>query len=291
MIDFDKGIKRFSDYGGSERKGAVEYNGCLYMIKFPDRARAQKTILSYINNQYSEHLGCLIFKACGFETQETKLGYYTDYKGERKLVVGCKDFTQDGSKLYEFARLGKIIIGSEKSSGTMLESVDEIIDNHELIRDKDAIRSGFWDMFIIDALLGNKDRHLGNWGLIIKDDVIQFAPIYDCGSTLSSLLDDSEMEERLKSYVEFRNKEFNVTSCYRVNGKRVFYHEIFKSPPKHLKDAIERVVPRICIEKICKIVDSIETMSSVRKDYLKQSLRLRYTEIILPTYEKQANKT
>jgi len=286
MIDFDKGVKRFSDYGGSERKGAVEYDGCLYMIKFPDRARAKKTVLSYINNQYSEHLGCQIFRLCDFETQETELGHYTDYKGERKLVVGCKDFTQDGSRLYEFARLGKIIIGSDKNMGTALESVDEIIDNHELIKDKEEIRAQFWDMFIIDALLGNKNRHLGNWGLLVKDNVVKFAPIYDCGSTLSSLMDDSDMAVRLETPEDFKNKEFNIMSCYRENGKRIVYHEIFKNSPKNLKEAIMRVVPKIDIQKICELVDTIETMSEVRKQYLQKALLLRYTEIIKPAWDK-----
>jgi len=49
---------------------------------------------------------------------------------------------------------------------TTLEAVDEIIDNHKLIKDKAQIRSQFWDMFVVDAFLGNKDRHLGNWGLL-----------------------------------------------------------------------------------------------------------------------------
>jgi len=284
MIDFDKGRERLSNYGGSERKGAIEYNGELYMIKFPDRTREKKTTLSYINNQFSEHIGCQIFKSCGFETQDTELGYFTDYKGERKIVVGCKDFTQNGDNLYEFARLGKIIIGSDRAFATNLESVDEIIDNHRLIVDKDAIKARFWDMFVIDALLGNKDRHLGNWGLIDRNDRLEFAPIYDCGSTLSPLYDEELMGKLLDDPVEFKNKEYNVASCYKLGGKRLVYHEIFKNPPQNLQDAIKRVVPLINMNIICGIVDSVTIMPEIRKTYLKQALQFRFNEIILPAY-------
>jgi len=286
MIDFDKGLERLSNYGGSERKGAIEYDGKLYMIKFPDRARAKRTKLSYINNQYSEHIGCRIFKACGFETQETELGYYTDYKGTRKIVVGCKDFTQEGETLYEFARLGKIIIGSDRAFATALESIDEIIDNHKLIEDKEGIRAQFWDMFVIDALLGNKDRHLGNWGLLEKEGKLKFAPIYDCGSTLSPLYDEDMMEKMLVDSTEFRNKEYNVASCYKMNGKKIIYHEIFQNPPKYLKEAIERIVPEINMDVIYEIVDSVEIMPEIRKEYLKRALDLRYNEIIEPAFKR-----
>ena len=67
------------------------------MLKYPDPVRAGKfkNAISYKNNQFSEHIGCQIFKACGFKVQDTLLGYFTDkVTGKRKLVVACKDFTQ-----------------------------------------------------------------------------------------------------------------------------------------------------------------------------------------------------
>lgn len=48
MVDFDEGIEKLSNYGGSERKGAVEYKGVLYMIKFPDRSRAVTAALTIL---------------------------------------------------------------------------------------------------------------------------------------------------------------------------------------------------------------------------------------------------
>ena len=32
--------------------------------------------------------------------------------------------------------------------------------------DREVITERFWDMFIVDALIGNWDRHNGNWGFL-----------------------------------------------------------------------------------------------------------------------------
>ena len=68
MIDFNKGKEIFNKFAGSEAKTAILYENEVYMIKYPDPIRQKKNILSYMNNQYSEHIGCSIFRVCGIET-------------------------------------------------------------------------------------------------------------------------------------------------------------------------------------------------------------------------------
>lgn len=50
-------------------------------------------------------------------------------------------------------------------------------------------------MFAVDALLGNFDRHNGNWGFLYdpKNDRREIAPVYDCGSCLLPQADDAVM--------------------------------------------------------------------------------------------------
>jgi len=107
MIDFDKGTEKPNRFMGAEKKTTVTYEGNDYMLKYPDPLRGIKFtgLLSYKNNQFSEYIGCQIFKSCGFNTQDVYLGYFTDFRGIKKTVVGCKDFTQDGSYLYEASKL------------------------------------------------------------------------------------------------------------------------------------------------------------------------------------------
>ncbi|MCL2088258.1 MAG: HipA domain-containing protein [Oscillospiraceae bacterium] len=254
------------------------------MVKYPDPVRAKKLkgIISYKNNQYSEHIGSSIFRSCGIDAQETVIGEFTDRSGKRKTVVGCKDFTQNGIVLYEMDKLANAIAPDEIQLDATIENVNRIIDESEFIKDKNAIKIGFWDMFVVDALIGNKDRHLGNWGILDNNDEITFAPVYDCGSALSALLDDDKMQLIIKDPVTFKNQEFNTASMYSMGGKRIFYHEIFKNPPNDLAVAIKRIVPKINMEEIYSIVDSTPQMPEIRKTYLKQALALRYEQILLP---------
>ena len=288
MVNFNDGEERLNKFSGSEKKTTILYDGTLYMLKYPDPIRGSKLkdVLSYKNNQFSEHIGSSIFRACGIEAQETVLGTYTDKTGKEKIVAGCKDFTQDGGTLYEMSKLANQAAVSSGKLDATIENVAVIIGDNEMIKDKDAIMNGFWDMFVIDALIGNGDRHFGNWGVLEKDGEIRFAPVYDCGSSLGALLDDAEMERIMKVGSLFKNKEYNLTSCYSMGGKKIFYHEAFREPPEGLMRAIMRVVPKIDIQKVRGIVTNAEAITDIRKDYLVKSLDLRYGQILLPLYER-----
>jgi hypothetical protein len=289
MIDFDKGERRFNKFLGSEKKDTVFIDGITYMIKYPDPIRAKKRrgIISYKNNQFSGYMGSRIFASCDINAQEVVLGYFTDRStGKKKTVVGCKDFTQDGVTLYEMEKLANPIATDEGRLTTTIENVRRIINETELITDKKAIIDGFWDMFVIDALIGNKDRHFGNWGIIEKDGVVSIAPVYDCGSSLGAMLEDTEMAELLESLGLLKLEEYNISSVYSMDGKRLFYHEIFKNPPEDLKNAIIRTVPNINMDMIHKVVDSVSAMSDIRKTYLKKAMSMRFEQIILPSFKR-----
>lgn len=281
MIDFDKGKEMLNKFAGSEAKTTILYENEVYMVKYPDPVRQKKNLLSYMNNQYSEHIGCSIFRVCGMETQETALGYYTDLNGKRKIVVGCKDFTQSGAKLYEFGKLGNQIL-VEGKSGVTIESVNEVINRSSIIKNKDEILDRFWDMFVIDCLIGNSDRHFDNWGIVENKGKISFAPVYDCGSALSALIDDSKMVALLADPIDFKNQEYNRVSCYYINNEKIYYHYIFANPPEALVNAILRIAPRIDMNVIHGIINSTPGISDVRKEYLIKALDLRFNKIIVP---------
>jgi len=286
MINFNIGTEKLNKFLGSESKITVIYDGEIYMLKFPDPIvnRKSKDVLRYKYNQYSEHIGSSIFKSCGFFTQETALGYFNDILGKDNVVVACKDFTQNGDTLYEFAKIANSITSSYDKLASTIENVYHIINNSVMLKDKENILNGFWDMFVIDALIGNDDRHFNNWGVLErKDGDVVFAPIYDCGSSLSAMLDDDRMEILLSDPDALKNEEFYLRSSYSINGKRAYYPDIFKNPPDDLSMAIKRTVPKVSIDKILDIVDSVP-ISAIRKEYLKRALTLRYEQILLPAF-------
>ena len=287
MIDFNAGTEMLNKFWGSEKKTTLLYDSEVYMLKFPDPIRDKNNTLSYANNQFSEHIGCRIFEACGFLAQETILGTYTDRTQKHRIVVCCKDFTQDGTILHEFSKLGNAVVTMDKPLKSSIENVAFIIEETGLIRNKADIMNRFWDMFVVDALLGNYDRHLDNWGMISKNGDISFAPIYDCGSSLSALLSDEKMQDLLCDPVRFKNEEYNVKSCYSLNVKRIFYHEIFKNSPAELKEAVQRIVPRIDMERIEQIISNTDGITAARKEYLAKSLSMRYEQILLPALKRR----
>ena len=292
MIDITNATWRSNRFGGSERKRTLIYDGNTYMVKFPDPVRStKKTSLSYINNQFSEHIGCSIFRHLGVPAQETFLTTCIDPMNKmEKIVVACKLFCQNGEgNLVEFSKFLLNDTDSTSRRTTTVEDVMDVLDHSPLRLDREKIKDYFWDMFVVDAFIGNGDRHLDNWGLIeMTDGTLSPAPIYDCGSSLSPLKSDEKKRELLADGNEFKQEEYNLNSVYRMNNKRVLYHEIFKNPPEDLHRAIQRIVPRIktASAQIDRLIDSTEGLSDISKEYMKKSLLLRRELILLPALKK-----
>ena len=54
-------------------------------------------------------------------------------------------------------------------------------------------------VYLVDALLGNFDRHNGNWGFLYSSqtDTAEIAPIFDCGNCLLPQADEKVMRNVL----------------------------------------------------------------------------------------------
>lgn len=274
MIDFTLAQEEFNLYKGSEKKKTVLYNNKKYLLKFPDPIREKNKNISYINNAYSEYVGSNVFKLCGFKVQNTILGLYR-YKTKEKIVCACEDFLGDEYILQEFESLA-MSINTDKKIDTELDDILEIL--KQLESDfQVSIIDRFFDMFIIDALIGNTDRHNGNWGFIINKNTKQFgfAPIYDNGSCLTPLLEDHDLEAL--DEVELKNIVYNVYSCLKINNKKIHYFEFIKSGKNNeCNKALKRVFPLIDMQKINEFIDEIEGMSKTRKEFYKYILNERY---------------
>ena len=281
MIDFTNCKELISTYGGSEKKKKIVYENKIYLLKFPDPIRDKGNTLSYMNNQFSEYIGCHIMESLGISVQRTIMGIY-DENFKKKIVVACEDFTDSDNELVEFTKLANSVTRIDNKFKCNIEDVYSVIDNTKIIKNKEEIIKSFWDMFVADALIGNPDRHLDNWGLLynIKTNSYIFSPIYDCGSCLHALFSNEKKEKILANKIEMKNVAYNIKSAYSMNHRRIFYSEIFKNPPKDLKDAILRIAPRIDMSKIDAIIDSVPAISNVDKQFFKESIKIRKELII-----------
>ena len=291
MIDFTncKRIISKAYSGANGKKIAIEYEGEQYMLKFPPSGKEKPTELSYTNSCYSEHIGSTIFNMLGLEAQKTLMGSFT--VGEKKKIVcACRDFTAGGKQLYDFCAIKNTVIDSEHGgTGTELEDVTDTIAQQTFVN-PEVLSAHFWDMFIVDALLGNFDRHNGNWGFLvdINTQETSIAPIYDCGSCLLPQADEKIMKAVLTNEDELNARIYQFpTSAVKQNGKKINYHYFITSCRyEECNKALLRIVPRIDMDSICAFIDSVGELSVLQKSFYKKYLVSRYEKILMVAYEK-----
>lgn len=147
---------------------------------------------------------------------ETSLGYF---KG--KIVVACKDFLERGDQLIEFKQLKNMyneeltdLIAKEgsfgTSGGTDLNVVLSVIEKNKILKMIPNVKERFWDMFVVDALIGNNNRNDEDWGVIKRlSEKYELAPVYDNGNAFSN----KESDEPLKNSAFYYIKENQNPDC------------------------------------------------------------------------------
>jgi len=283
LIDFTGLPTRNKFYAGANgAKIAVIYQGEQYMLKFPALAPKNKD-LSYANSCISEYIGCHIFDLVGIPVQKTLLGVYRK-NGVEKIVVACKDFTSPGIVLQDFASLKNTVINSGHSGyGTELSDIMQAMEDQTAFPPA-ALKQHFWDVFIVDALIGNWDRHNGNWGFLYNTmtDGITIAPIYDCGSCLYPQADENIMRNTLNSPQERDLRTFSIPlSGIKIDGKKINYFNFISSCLNtDCNNALKRIVPKINLEQIFSVVDETPFISDLQKQFYRTMLQARKERIL-----------
>ncbi len=284
MIDFtDLPLRRKTYAGANGSKISVVYNGSIYMLKFP-ALPTRNPGLSYTNSCISEYLGCKIFESIGIPVQEVLLGTYRTPKGKEKIVVACKDFTSPGIVLQDFASLKNQIVDSIRNGyGTELADIQDTFDQQTAM-DGEQLKERFWDMFIVDALIGNWDRHNGNWGFLYntQTDEMGLAPVFDCGSSLFPQADEGIMREVLSDKNALNQRIFNQPlSAITQNGRKINYFDFISSlQNEDCNQALKRIAPRIDISKIDRIIDETPVISDLQRKFYRTILTERKGKII-----------
>lgn len=279
LVDFSKcerfPYKTYGGRGGSKR--CIIYDGQPYMLKFPSKV-PNMADPEYSNSCISEFISCKIYKSLGIDTQEVILGTYND-----KVVVACKDFAFNGNTLNEFAYLKNDIIDSEQQGyGTELSSILQTIHNQNILSVEELL-TRFWEMFVVDAFLGNFDRHNGNWGYVL--DIfhrVHIAPVYDCGSCLYPRITEQEMQEALLDQSEIDRRLYVFpTSSIKHQGKKINYHDFLMTTndPNCLK-SLHIIGNRIDLTACNQIIEDVPTITDTHRSFLKRMLYERKSKII-----------
>ena len=283
-----KDYSRYPDgnryYSGAERKKSILINEKPYLVKFQKNSREGLRF-----NHISEYLGSHIFTLLGIETQETFLGTY-----KRENVVVIQDFLGEDEVFVPFNGVGDSSLEQDKEKYQYsYEDIIEMLQDNVKLTDVEQTIDLFWDMFIIDALIANFDRHGSNWGFIKKDNKYRLSPIFDNGSSLFPQLNtDEKIEAVLDNQEEIDMRIYKFpTLQVKYKGKKSSYYEIISSLEfEECNNALVRIVERIDFKKINKLIDSMENISKKRNEFYKTILEQRYEKILLKSYNELMSK-
>ena len=271
-------------YGGSERKLGILINGEPYMLKFQKITQFGKR-----NNHLSEYLGSHIFELLGFNVHQTYLGSY-----KNEAVVACKDFVCNGYEFVPFNDVGESTIETDKEKYQYsYNDIILLLEKNKKITSIEETVSIFFDMFIVDALIGNFDRHGANWGFLKKDNEYSLAPIFDNGSSLfPQLVNEDEMKLILSDEDELSERVYKFpTSQIKLNDKKSSYFEVISSLKfNEINKSLLNIYPKINLIKINCLIDSLN-ISNIHKQFYKRMIEERFNKIIKYSYEKlEVNK-
>lgn len=294
IIDFNGYEQNLRMYGGTAgRKMGITYDGKAYLLKFPGNLKEQgmKNIrLSYSNSPVCEYIGSQIYRMLGIETHETILGERTG-----KTVVACGDFLEEGDKLYEFDKI-KVTFephfldsnGNETNGvGVDLYEILMTIEEHPFLKDVKGIKEHFWNMFVIDALIGNPDRNNSNWGVIMKSDGSKkIAPVYDNGNCLNCKWDDEKMQGILDDEKKMITEAYKARRCiFELEGKQLNpYHLMERMQYPDCSEAVRRLTPEIgkALPKIKEMICSIPVLTEIQKNFYVEIISTRYERVFKP---------
>lgn len=271
-------------YGGSEKKIGIVFGDSLFMLKFQ-----KKTPFGLRNNIISEYLGSHIYQMLGFTCHDTFLGIY---KGEN--VVACKDFMTNGYQFVPFNDVGESTIEEDKEEYQYTyDDIVELLQANKKLTNVEETVSSFFEMYIVDALIGNFDRHGANWGFLKKDNQYSLAQVFDNGSCLfPNLNDEDEMLKIIndEEQIDLRVYKF-PTSQIKLNNNKSSYFEVISSLQfEEINKALIKIYPMINLGKIFNLIDDISVISDIHKTFYKTMIKNRYEKIIKYSYMKLLGK-
>lgn len=285
LIDFTKYEKGTVNYGGSERKESILVpNGTGapsdYMLKFRKR-----TEFGMRDNHVSEYLGSHIFELLGYEAQKTFLGVF-----EGEQVVACKSFVNENVQFVPFNDVGESTLDEDKETYQYeYGDIMQMLRDNSKLTDVSWTVSMFWEMFVVDALIGNFDRHGLNWGFLKENNRYSLAPVFDNGSCLfPNLVGDDECREVIGSDEETEYRVYKYpTSQIKLHGRKSSYFEVIDSLEfAECNEALAIVMDRIEMSKIYDLVEATDVVSEVHREFYKHMLEARYRLILEEPYRR-----
>lgn len=274
----------FGGDGSLPMKLLLSPNGSSYYMKFGWISEEPRTHLEHVN----EIIAAKIAKLLQLDIIQAELAIRDGKYGCLALdFVEQYNATEDelGAVLLE-ADLDKKYLnlqGSSLKGWDLIEHGFNILEQFKYI---DEIRQSFIAMNLFDILIGNQDRHPGNWVILFKDGKSFFGPLFDNGASLGFQLPDARLEKKLE----------NDGALDRYYARMKVKGGIFKAknPPVKATDLLEycilnykeevgsfkKLLKQFPSKQFKAFVDNFPLYSRIRKDFVKQFVEHRRGKIL-----------
>lgn len=254
VIDFSSCEELLIPLGGAMDKICILYNESVYLLKF-DKPNSSATISEYIASRLCNylHLPC----------QEVLLGYY---KGRRCCAI--KSFNNYGLSIHCYKEINdSSVVGYVNDVSDIpynLNNIKDVIINYKNCRDSvDDRLNAFQVMCLFDTVIGNFDRHWGNWGLLGTEKDYIICPLFDNGSSLFpsrdikdlSCINDS-VEEMMKRVYTFPTSQIRNSH----NNKKMSYKDLVINLVELFGDNVLR--------SFVELFESVDLKDLIFNDYL-----------------------
>ena len=191
---------------GMLQKGWIIENGKRILVKGTYTSSREEPFNEWLASQISKRLG---FNYCN---------YFVEWTDKTKLISKCENFVSEDVEIISAYDVFK----SEKKPNNIndYEFYIQTLEKHNVPN----ARKNVEDMFILDYLMLNTDRHLKNFGVIRNVNTLEWVrttPIFDTGQSMEC---DKYLDEINFSYGTgkfFTNTNKNYEDILKVIGKDI----------------------------------------------------------------------
>ena len=254
-ISLDKNIFRSPNNttDGMLQKGWIIENGKRVLVKGTYTSNKEEPINEYLASQICKRLD---FDYCNYEVE---------WSDKTKLISKCNDFINENEELIS----AYDIYNSEKKPNNIndYEFYIQILEKHNVPN----ARENMENLFVLDYLILNNDRHLKNFGVIRNVNTLKWervAPIFDTGESMQCDKYTDEIYFSSGKGKFFSNTDKDYEDILKTIGKDILRIDLSK-----LKGICDDY--RLILEKYQDKLD----MSDKRKEKLVSGLDKRITKL------------
>ena len=255
IVSLDKNIFKSPNNttDGMLQKGWIIESGKRVLVKGTYTSNKEEPINEYLASQICKRLG---FDYCNYEVE---------WSDKTKLISKCNDFINENEELIS----AYDIYNSEKKPNNIsdYEFYIQILEKHNVPN----ARENMENLFILDYLMLNNDRHLKNFVIIRNVNTLKWekvAPIFDTGESMQCDKYTDEINFSSGKGKFFSNTDKDYEDILKIIGKNILRVDLSK-----LKGICDDY--RLILEKYQDKLD----MSDKRKEKLVSGLNKRITKL------------